>query len=127
MKNRINIILIGIMLSISIKSSAQSIDSLSQELRQMKHDFNEVKLNLDKCHQQFRQGLLITYAGSVLLTGGILMMTEGKAPSFGNYLVLGYGSLIVTYGSIKMIDSHKYIGRAGRVGFTTSGVTLDIN
>ena len=85
------------------------MDSLRIAILEQKID--ELQLNLGKAHSQYREGLHIAVGSFV---GGILLAALGEVSGVEPMAYLIAGGVGVTTGSIMMIDSHKWIGRAGK-------------
>ena len=97
-------------------TDSEKFDVLRNELMQMKNDQTEVKLNLYKCHQEFKVGVGMAGAGLGL---GILAYAQVQSdPRMGDVAkpIAIIGSILSLAGSIVMIDSHKFIGRASLTG-----------
>lgn len=89
-------------------TSHNRMDSLRIAILEQKVD--EMQVNLTTGHKQYREGLHIVLGS---FAGGILLALIGDAAGIEPIGFLGAGAAGVTAGSIMMIDSHKWIGRAG--------------
>jgi hypothetical protein len=94
-------------------TDSQKFEMLRNELINMKNDQTEVKLNLYKCHKEFKVGVGLAGAGLGL---GILGTALIKDDSEIGKPVAIIGSVLSLAGSIVIIDSHKFIGRASLTG-----------
>jgi hypothetical protein len=99
-------------------TDSQKFDMLRNELINMKNEQTEVKLNLYKCHKEFKVGVGMVGAGLGLGILGAALMKDD--PGIGKPVVI-IGSVLSLAGSVVIIDSHKFIGRA-----SLTGITVDI-
>lgn len=96
-------------------TDSQKFDMLRNELINMKNEQTELKLNLYKCQKEFKVGVGMVGAGLGLgILGAALMKDE---PGIGKPVVI-IGSVLSLAGSVVIIDSHKFIGRASLTGIT---------
>ncbi len=86
-----------------------------------------MQLNLIKCHKQWNIGLTATVfgMGSVVI-GGIITISDNIDPSHDKsnktgLIFSGVGGLIMLVGEVIMLDSHKYINKAG-LGLSNKGL-----
>lgn len=77
---------------------------------------------LQACHNQYTNGLGVSCIGLAGTIGGSFLLI--KSPVAGIFVTGVFGALSIV-GGIIMIDSHKWIGRAG-VAITGNGVSLKI-
>lgn len=99
------------------QEKAQSLEQLSDAVIHMRD-------NLDKSHHQFREGLYFTIGGLIVTGGGIMLQYPKKMDS-GNFVLISLGGVLTTLGTVFMIDSHKFIGRAGRWNFNGNSITIN--
>lgn len=92
-------------------SHAQSLDSLKQRILKLEINQQQIQLNLRKSHKEFGSGALIMLAGAVMSA----VYAHGRAQDAGyeKPVILYAGMGLVFVGGAIMVDSHKYIGRAG--------------
>jgi hypothetical protein len=103
--------------STQVSDYDRKFEMLRKELIQMKNEQTEVKLNLYKCHKQFRVGVGMVGAGIGLGLLGSAMVLIGDRTSVPIAIIGGvFGTSLGLAGSITMIDSHKFIGRASLSG-----------
>lgn len=84
---------------------AGSHDELLIQLEDLTDSVQEIHLNLEKAHDQYRYGTLFVAAGMALQ--GLAIVLDSKQP---NAFLSGIGSLSILGGMVIWIDSHKYIG-----------------
>ena len=104
-------------------SAQDSEVELKDRILKLEQSTNDIQISLEKSHKKFSTGTLLIIGGSAtLLTSSILYAKQSKEDSKwdnGSLLrpspvMLFIGSGLVTAGTIIQIDSHKWIGRAGR-------------
>lgn len=102
-------------------AKAQQNDSLIQEMNILLANnikaTREITIHLDKCHKQHSTGVGLMIAGTLICSGAIVGLSTEEDVGQKDYVtVLAYaGAALSTVGIIISIDSHKHIGRAGRV------------
>ena len=80
--------------------------------------------NLNLAHQQYRKGLIISGGGAVVLSAAVLAIK----PNSDIQLIAGFlGGAVTILGGVLMIDSHRYIGKAGRWEFGINKVIVSLN
>lgn len=97
-----------------VDSSKIKIDRVYDEVFLMKQ-------NLQKCDKQYDIGVRISISSLFVIIGGFI------APEHLQPYILSVGGAMALTGSIFMIDSHKYIGSAGRFRFSSNSVSLNLN
>lgn len=86
-------------------------DSLKQALLRLDMEVSHVQNNLSMAEKRFKQGVLLSTIGySVVIAGGLLL--GGDNNDLGRGLLIGGGAMGVA-GTFLLVDSFKYIGRAG--------------
>jgi hypothetical protein len=94
-------------------TDSEKFEVLRRELIQMKNDQTDVKLNLYKCHQEFKVGLGMVGAGLGL---GILGYAQASSGSPSGAPIAIIGGVLSLAGSIVILDSHKFIAKASLTG-----------
>lgn len=84
---------------------AGSHDELLVQLDDLTDGTEQIHLNLEKAHDQYRYGTLCVAAGIALQ--GLALVIDSKQP---NAFLSSVGSLSILGGMVIWIDSHKYIG-----------------
>lgn len=102
----------------STSTNAQSLDSTTTG------KLNEITLHLDKCHRQHTTGVIFSMIGLVATGISLSAGTRGDDGIKNNkdndnlVNIIGWGGgIMMLAGTIITIDSHKHIGRAGKVRF----------
>lgn len=99
---------------ISLELSAQQqadVDSLKNEILQLKADVHTIQLNLVQGEKKFKRGILVATIGySVTIAGGLML--GRKYDDLGKVLLVTGGATGIT-GTFMMLDAFKYLGRAG--------------
>jgi hypothetical protein len=89
-----------------------SIDSLRQQLIDVKADVENIKINLTLSEKKFKRGIAVATLGySVTIAGGLML--GGKKDDLGKVLLIAGGVSGIT-GTILMVDAFKYLGRVSR-------------
>lgn len=116
-------IIIAIVALLGLSSHAQIKDSVNyksveQRLSELETSTTILQTNLTKCHNQWGTGIGVTGAGVGFSGIGTWLLIETnsnptrKDPTVGYAMIAG-GSIIQLIGVLVMLDSHKYIGKAG--------------
>lgn len=106
--------------SFSLSANAQmtqetNIDSLRNEIFQIKSDVHSIRLNLNKAKKRFNAGIIVATVGySVTIAGGLIL---GENADLGNTL-LWTGGAIGVGGTFLLLQGFKFIGKAGRPAST---------
>lgn len=88
-------------------------DSLALKYKLLDKRIDGIELNLNRCHAQYRIGLVLTIAGTISTTAFALSASDPVgSEDVRKALILT--SLLTLTGIIITIDSHKFIGRAGK-------------
>ena len=101
---------------------SQNTDSLYQRILQIETNQRNIQVNLTKAHNKFSIGTTLVIAGLGATFASIITDEPGQDAD-GNPqepILLYIGSALLTVGTIIQIDSHKYIGRAGKRRRTNS-------
>jgi hypothetical protein len=97
-----------------IDSLKREMLALRKEMRNQEITISDMQMNLQKSHSKYKTGMFMFLGGFVLLNivsnsiNSTTPITQSQA-----YLILGSFGVTVA-GLVIMIDSHKFIGRAGR-------------
>ena len=92
--------------------TVDGVDSLKAEILKVRNDLQLVKLNLAESERKFKRGILVATVGyTVTVTGGLML--GRKQDELGKVLLVAGGATGVV-GTVLMLDSFKYLGRAGR-------------
>lgn len=90
----------------------QSLDSLRKEILSLRNDVDHIQLNLAKGEKKFKRGILVATIGySITITGGLML--GRKQDDLGKALLVAGGATGIV-GTVLMVDSFKYLGRAGK-------------
>lgn len=123
-------IAVAILMSSLCVNSQTNNDSLNKRIIILeqnsyfqKKEITNIQLNLERCHFQYKFGLGIVITGGLISIGGSLLFN--KETKTGTPINQGIGVPVIVMGgitsligSIIIIDSHKFIGRAGLNGIT---------
>jgi hypothetical protein len=105
-----------ILFSLTGYSQTNNLDSLKQRILMLEANQESIQFNLTKAHNRYRTGLMITITGIAMTWAGAAAGLSGADGNSAGLLTLG--SIVSTVGSVILIDSHKFIGRAGKRKFS---------
>jgi hypothetical protein len=85
------------------------LDSLRKEVLTIKAEQQNIKLNLEKSHLQYRKGTaaIIAGAGLFAIGGPIIEMDNSLKDDFPEFIIIC--AAITSVGIVLQIDSHKYL------------------
>ena len=102
-------------LIIGITCNAQISRSDSLKLMILEQRVENTEINLAKAHDQYRTGLHVFIISAITTTLVTVAASQSDNTDYSNLAgVYVAGSAGILTGSIMMLDSHKYIGRAGK-------------
>jgi len=105
-------------------------DTVMAKIKQIQTGMIYMRDNLNRAHSQFVTGAGMTLGGiAVASLGAILEPTtneDGSIDDSAQKATIIGGSVLALVGAIFMIDSHKYIGRAGKWQFTGNTITYKL-
>lgn len=102
---------IAILFLLSNQVCGQDLDSLRNEIRLLKFDQETIALNLERHQDQYSLGTGLMLAGIGLALADIGIRKEDGRSKY-TFSIIAAASIIT--GTVFQIDSHKWIGRAGR-------------
>jgi hypothetical protein len=116
------LIVCSLLLTVSLSSHAQSqeddpkyrraYDSLwRNKIVNLEFEQENIKLNLKKSHDQFKTGTIVSILG-VLATGAGAVLNGNESGSGNALFIIGGAASMIGVGI--QIDSHKFVGRAGK-------------
>jgi hypothetical protein len=89
-----------------------TIEDLKVQVLQMQQDVDNIQLNLVTSEKKFKRGILVATIGyTVTITGGLLL---GRSNDQLGQVLLVAGGVTGAVGTVLLVDSFKYLGRAGR-------------
>lgn len=103
-----------LLMAVSSVGYSQNYDSLKRVILEVQQSQYQTDFYLQKAHEQYSSGTLILGIGVATAAIGTVLhisSTENNNPAKG--LMIAGGATTVV-GGIIQIDSHKWIGRAGR-------------
>ncbi|MEJ2004568.1 MAG: hypothetical protein P8X57_06310 [Cyclobacteriaceae bacterium] len=87
----------------------QSLDSLKNEIIELRAEVENINLNLERSRSQFRKGILVATIGyTVTIAGGLMLGREND--DLGQVLLITGGVTGIT-GTFLMVDAFKFLGR----------------
>ncbi len=104
--------------------NAQIDTNINMRLKTLELNNEIIQTNLKKCHKQWQNGLEVTGFGlGASIVGSYMVFNSnniGDASKVGQ-IFIGLGGLTSFIGTIIMLDSHRYIGKAG-LSFNSNGL-----
>ncbi len=102
-------------ISISCYSQQQpsaDVEQLKAQILLLREDVSRIELNLATSEKKFKKGILVATVGySLVITGGLMLGREND--QLGQRLLIA-GGVTGAVGTVLLVDSFKYLGRAGR-------------
>lgn len=87
-------------------------EALKKEILSLREDVDRVQINLALSEKKFRRGIVVATIGySVTIAGGLML--GRKQDDLGKALLVAGGATGMV-GTVLMVDSFKYLGRAGK-------------
>jgi len=124
------LIILVLLPALSFSQVQDSINSkIVTALQEQARAINRMSTYLDYCDSEYRTGTILTMSGIAAGSAGLLF--EGLGNGQGNensnapVIVAGIGGLLTLIGTIVIVDSHKWIGRAGRVRLDANKIVID--
>jgi hypothetical protein len=119
------IILFVLLVVASLSTNILSAQSLNKDsaINSLVVISNNTALNMQKCHSEFKTGAYLII-GSIFLEGAVLINSGNNSsasaqPTTQINILAGISGLI---GTILIIDSHKFIGRIGKLQINPNGL-----
>lgn len=128
------------MLTFSVNGQVDT--SINSRIKVIENQTLTMQNNLNKCHKQWVDGLGINIFGLGVSALGVVIVNQNynnysansgniKPSNYKNnenvgLIITGVGGLAMLVGTIIMIDSHKYIGKAG-LGIDNNGIVYKFN
>lgn len=89
-----------------------SVEELKQQVLTLNARMDQVQLNLATSEKKFKRGILVATIGySLTITGGLML---GRSNDRWGQALLITGGATGAVGTVLMVDSFKYLGRAGK-------------
>lgn len=104
--------LLGFSFALKAQQSPTTVEDLKQQVLSLNERMDQVQLNLVTSEKRFKRGILVATIGySLTITGGLML---GRSNDQLGQVLLVAGGATGTVGTVLMIDSFKYLGRAGK-------------
>lgn len=87
-------------------------ERLKRQLLELRTDVDQIQLNLSTAEKKFKRGILVATIGYTLTISGGLML--GRKNDQAGQALLVAGGVTGAFGTVLLVDSFKYLGRAGR-------------
>lgn len=85
----------------------------AQDFTQVKTTQDNIQLNLGKCHKEYKTGTILQITGMLIGGMGVALLSTDKESQEAAPLMY-FGATFLTIGCVVHLDSHRFIGRAGR-------------
>lgn len=110
------IVFFSLLLVLTLPATAQTrqseLDSLKQEIIDLRADVDYINLNLERSRSKFKTGILVATIGyTVTIAGGLMLGREND--ELGQVLLISGGITGIT-GTYMMVDAFKFLGRTRR-------------
>lgn len=110
-------LLTAVMMTVPFLSMGQGqdslqVDDLKRQILELRTDVDNIQLNLTASHQRFKRGIFMATLGYTVTIAGGLMLGR-KNDDLGKVMLIS-GGAIGCIGTGLLIDSFKYLGRAGK-------------
>jgi hypothetical protein len=86
-----------------------NIDSLKQEILNLRADVDQIQLNLETSQKKFKKGIVVATIGYTVTIAGGLMLGR-KYDDVGKVLLVSGGITGIT-GTFMMVDAYKFLSR----------------
>jgi len=111
-----HVLIFSVALTCCVKSYGQDSlfteERLKREILEMRTDVNQIQMNLTASEKKFKRGILVATIGYTLtITGGLML---GRQNDKAGQVLLVAGGVTGAVGTVLMVDSFKYLGRAGK-------------
>jgi hypothetical protein len=94
------------------QQSPTDVEDLKKQVLLLQQDVDNIQLNLATSQKKFKRGILVATIGySLTITGGLMLGRENDKT--GQVLLIA-GGATGAVGTVLLVDSFKYLGRAGR-------------
>jgi hypothetical protein len=120
-------ILFLILLIPAFSFSQQADTNQTVTTEQLKQAMIHMRTNLDKSDKQFKRGVQILIAGIAISTWSTFVASNDNSwRQRSTPYWMGLGAAAIIAGTVVMIDSHKFIGRAGRWEFSPGTIKYNL-
>jgi hypothetical protein len=94
------------------QQTTPSEDDLKQQVLLLQKDVSNIQVNLVQSEKKFKRGIAVATIGyAVTITGGLMLGRQND--QLGQGLLIA-GGITGAVGTVLLIDSFKYLGRAGK-------------
>jgi hypothetical protein len=112
LKNTFCALLILFSLNSYCQQSPTDVEDLKKQVLLLQQDVDNIQLNLATSQKKFKRGILVATIGYTLtITGGLMLGRQND--QLGQGLLIA-GGVTGAVGTVLLVDSFKYLGRAGR-------------
>jgi len=98
--------------SLFAQQATPNEEDLKKQILELNQRMDQVQLNLTASEKKFKRGILVATIGYTLtITGGLML---GRSNDQLGQALLITGGVTGVIGTVLMVDSFKYLGRAGK-------------
>lgn len=94
---------------ITEQCKGQDYDSLKRAIAKVDAFQEQMEINLNKAHHQYKDGTILVIAGALFTASTFLQSHLAKEERVSNWVYAGPGLSLI--GAALQIDSHKFFGR----------------
>jgi hypothetical protein len=111
-KNAFCFVLLSVSASAYSQQTPSDVEELKKQVLSLQQNVDNIQLNLSTSEKKFKRGILVATIGYTLtITGGLMLGRQND--QLGQGLLIA-GGVTGALGTVLMVDSFKYLGRAGR-------------
>ena len=112
LKNTFCFVLLLFSISVYSQQTPVDVEELKKQVLSLQQNVDNIQLNLFTSEKKFKRGILVATIGYTLtITGGLMLGRQND--QLGQGLLIA-GGVTGALGTVLMVDSFKYLGRAGR-------------
>jgi hypothetical protein len=112
LRNTLCVLLLLFSFNSYCQQAPADVDDLKKQVLLLQQDVDNIQLNLVTSQKKFKQGILVATIGYTLtITGGLMLGRQND--QLGQGLLIA-GGVTGAVGTVLLVDSFKYLGRAGR-------------
>jgi 3-keto-L-gulonate-6-phosphate decarboxylase len=113
LKNALFFILVFVSSLAYSQQNLANEEELKKQILALQQNVDNIQINLSTSEKKFKRGILVATIGyAVTITGGLMLGRENDQLGQG---LLVAGGITGAAGTVLMLDSFKYLGRAGRI------------
>jgi hypothetical protein len=112
LRNTLCVLLLLFSFNSYCQQAPTDVEDLKKQVLLLQQDVDNIQLNLVTSQKKFKRGILVATIGYTLtITGGLMLGRQND--QLGQGLLIA-GGVTGAVGTVLLVDSFKYLGRAGR-------------